>query len=365
MAERFTQMNRERVPAGNGGRSLQTPIIIAAVLIVISIIGFVVIFNNGGDEAEDTETTVVHEDANSQDDENDDTDSEPEEIEEVDVTKKESDESAEGAGDGTYSTENQEVGDEDVDGVAVSNIETNGFESFLRVTFTLENVEELPKVTAEYTGSSISLKIRGVDEDTSGISPGNDAEVNGSVVSTIFHEVTSEEKTSWYLIGLKEETGFYLHTLEDPLRIVVDIEEKEVENGNGQDFAFSTGSQSVAGDASGNEITISGLSYSNQGDVFRVIYRLGSIGSGTIPNAEAEIVDYEGGKAVKVVIKNIYSDFPAGEGYDADYSDSAVTGQVGSYSSNQSTYYIKLSSEREYKLYYRSAPAQLIVDVRR
>lgn len=366
MAEKFTNMAKQRASlSGNTQSSSKAPLFIVVVLVAISIFGFVFIFGKGSDE-ELKEADTQQEDQTESESESDSQSEEPsEEIEEVDVTEKESDDNAEGAHDGSFLTDAQEVGDGDVDGVTVAKIETKGFESFLRVIFTLEDVEDIPQVTAELISNSVSLKIHGVEKDNSGISPGNDAEVSGSVVSTIFHEVTSEERTSWYLIGLKESTGFYLHTFDDPIRIVIDIEEQEVENGNVQEFEFSTDPQSVTGDASGNEITISGLSYSNQGDVYRVIYRLGSIGTGTLPDAEAEIVDYDGGKAVKVVIKNIYSDFPAKEGYDVDYNDSAVKGQEGSFSSNFSTYYIKLTSEREYQLYYRSAPAQLIVDVRR
>jgi len=244
-------------------------------------------------------------------------------------------------------------------------LSTSGYEGFFRITFEVESEEEFPYTVAELSSGSISLKIVGVVEDSSGISPGNDADVTGSVVSRVFHEVTSQEKTSWYLVGIKEETGFYLHTLEDPKRIVLDVKEQEVENGDGQEFSFSTGPQSIDGDASGNVVKIDRLSYSNQGDVFRVIWRLGTIGTGSIPDATAEIVDYEGGKAIKLVLKNIYNDFPAGQGYDQTYTDRAVTGLIGNYSSNISSYHIKLSSQREFKLYFESAPTQLIVDVKR
>ncbi|MBU0976738.1 hypothetical protein KJ918_08135, partial [Patescibacteria group bacterium] len=187
----------------------------------------------------------------------------------------------------------------------------------------------------------------------------------GSVVSTIFHEVTSEENTSRYSIGVKQETGFYLHTLSSPTRVVLDIQEQDVENGDSEEFEFSQGAQSFSGNANGNVITISGLSYSNQGSVFRIIFRLGTIGTGSIPAASAEIVDFEGGKAIKLIMSNMSSDWAAQGNYNEDYTDSAVTGMKGSFSSNTSTYYIGINGSRDYKLYYRSAPAQLIVDVKR
>lgn len=363
MAETYTSISQSRgVTLIGSKKSNKGVAVVAGVLIVATIVGFLYVMSRNKDKSEPQsgleettqETTTI------------DSDKTPEEIEEVDASEKESDSNAEETPDDTnFTTDDQEVGDETVEDAKVGKFSSTSYEGFFRVTFEITSDGEFPKATAELGSGSISLKIVGLTEDKSGISPGNDADVTGSVVSRIFHEVTSQEKTSWYLIGIKKETSFYLHTLEDPKRIVLDVQEQEVENGDGQEFAFSTDSQTIDGDASGNVVKIDGLSYSNQGDVFRIIWRLGTIGTGMIPDADAEIIDYEGGKAIKLVIKNIYNDFPAGGGYDQTYTDRAVKGLVGSYSSNISTYHIKLSSQREYKLYFESAPAQLIIDVKR
>src|SRR5690606_34220810 len=129
------------------------------------------------------------------------------------------------------------------------------------------------------------------ESDGSGINPGNGVDLTDSVVSTIYREIITEEKVSKYSIGIKKVTGFFLHTNDDPKQIILDVEEQTVENGDGEEFAFSKEEQSFTGNASGNVITVSGISYSRQGSIFSLVLKLGTIGTGTIPQAEAEIID--------------------------------------------------------------------------
>lgn len=373
MAEKYTDLARSRMAVSNNSKKSSTSTLIVVVgLIIISIVGFIWLVgkNKGtGEESEQEQTESVEQadDESSGEDEEDQQVEEAEEVEDVDVSEKALDSSAEEApSESDFLTNDQNIGDESVDEVKITKFEQLGYEGFLRIIFTINSETDFPLSTASLQAGSnlISLRINGVVEDKSGIAPGNTADVSGSVVSTIFHEVTSEEKLAWYKIGIKAETGFYLHTLESPSRIVLDIQEQDVENGNGQEFEFSKDRQTIEGDASGNVITISGLSHSGQSDVYRIILRLGSIGTGTIPNSIAEIVDYEGGKAVKLEMQGIYNDFPSSIDYDETYANAAVRGVKCTFDSNISTYYIRINGEREYKLYYMSAPAQLIVDVK-
>ena len=48
-----------------------------------------------------------------------------------------------------------------------------------------------------------------------------------------------------------------------------------------------------------------------------------------------------------------------------NWGDATVKGIRGSFASNTSTYYILLSKETEFMLYYHEAPAQVILDIKR
>jgi len=370
---KYSQLSRNtRTPSNGKGKSSTSTMIIVIGLIAVSVIGFIWLINTNK-SSEDNKAEVSEEQSSGNEtsekthESEEEAEAEPE-AEDIDVSDKSDDtEASEAPLDENYSTDDQTIGDEAITGAKISGFDQEAYEGFLRIIFTIESESGIPHTTANLVtdANMINMKINGLDSDESGITRGTGFDVTGSVVSTIFHEVTGEEHLGWYKIGIKESTNFYLHTLDEE-KIILDIQEKEIENGNGEEFEFSTESQGIEGDADGNVITVSGLSHSDQPSegVFRVIFRLGSIGTGSIPSASAELVDYEGGKAIKLEISDMYSDFAAEDDYTEDYGNKAVAGMVGSFSENVSTYYIKITSESEYKLYYRSAPAQLIVDVK-
>lgn len=366
MSKKYTAMASRRREVVSPQKSNSTSIIIV-VIVIFSVVGFIWLLSRNGEEDEVAVSEQEQEEETGEvEGEEVDSSGEEEEIV-VDVTEKESDSDAFDIPESeNFSTDAQSIGEEGGDNVNITNLDQTGYEGFYRLVFTIEG-STLPYTTTniDLSTNSINLVFNSINNDKSNIAPGNGADVSGSVISTVFHEVTSEEYTAKYVIGVKEETGFYLHTTSDPLRIIVDIQEQDVANGDGEEFAFSTDPQTIEGDATGNEIKINGLSHSNQSDVFRIIWRLGTVGTGTVPNAETELVDYEGGKAIELVISSLSNDFPAQNNYDETYTSNAVTGLKGSFLANVSTYYIKLTSQREYQLYYRTAPAQLIVDVKR
>ncbi|MDD3647981.1 MAG: hypothetical protein PHS44_05805 [Candidatus Dojkabacteria bacterium] len=368
--QRFTSYSsRSRVsPDGTKKTFSPTLIIVIFSLIILSLGAFFILTSKGKEDSqgEESATSSTTTESTKEEDETDQT-QEEEANETIDTSDKEEDGEAEdGASSEDFSQSDQQVGDKSIKAVTIVSLDHKAYDGFLRIVFELDS-DEASLVTSNLNTSSnlISLKFKGISSDNSIVSTGNGLDLKGSVVSTIFHEVTSEENTSRYSIGVKKATGFYLHTLSDPTRVVLDIQEQDVENGDSEEFSFSQESQSFEGNAGGNVITISGLSYSNQGSVFRIIFRLGTVGTGSIPAASAQIVDFEGGKAVKLVMSNMSSDWAAQGNYDEDYTDSAVTGMKGSFASNTSTYYIRINGSRDYQLYYRTAPAQLIVDVKR
>jgi cytoskeletal protein RodZ len=353
-------------------------VIVVIALVALTIIGLIWLFGRGGEEENDQDNQAQQQ----QTQETVEEEETEEVVEEVDVSIKESESGVEDVPtDSDFSTSTQSVGEEDVEDTVLGEMEQTGYEGFLRIVFTVDS-DELPYTTAELVSQSnmIRLKFTGITEDNSGISVGKEASVTGSVVSTIIHDAVSEENTSRYSIGVTEDTGFYLHTLEDPMRIVLDIqevaaeeeeeeeeEESEEESSSGEN-EFSKEAQSVSGDASGNVIVMNNVNYYDAPDegVFRIVFTVGSLGSGSLPDASAEIVDYEGGKAVKLEISDMQQDFAAEGNYDVTYGNYGVEGMKGSFASNTSTYYIILKGgERDYKLYKRDAPAQIIVDVKR
>jgi hypothetical protein len=360
MQERFTSIAQERNFRSSPKQTSKVPAIVIGSLILLSLGAFVVLATknnkkqsentNNGEENQDTVATSS--------------------VEATVTTTTKSEEntpSETGKVDHTLFTQNdQNVGDETVTGAKIQKVETSKEDGFYRITFPIDGSTSFPYATASIKTSSklIQFTIKGIDSDNSGISVGNGQDITNSVVSTIFHEVTGEANTSKYSIGIKKTTNFYLHTLDNPQKIVLDIEEQTIDDGTTQTFSFSQDPQSIVGDASGDVITVSGLSYSNQGDVFRILFRLGTTGTGTLPNVGASIVDYEGGKAIKVEISNLSSDFAAQNNYNQAMNDKSVSGMVGSFSSHVSTYYIKLKALHDYQLYYRTAPTQLIIDVK-
>jgi len=372
--QRYSNMARTRRSLNSPNKSNTITFIVVIALLGISVFGFILLSRSNKNEDEDTEnydntpessqTSILTTTSTTQTNDDEET-----ENENIDVTEKSDDNDAEESpSDEDFKKDNQTIGSESVTEVKITEFKQEGFENFIRIIFTVDSKSEFPYTTASLvTGSNlISLKIKGISEDKSGITRGTGSDVTGSVVSTIFHEVTSEAGLSWYKIGVKVETSFYLHTMDNPKRIVLDVKEQTVENGNGTEFNFSKEAQTITGDASGNVISVVRLSHSDQPSegIFRIILGLGTIGTGSIPNVNASIVDYTGGKAIKLEISNLYSDFASQGNYNQTYGNRAVSGMEGSYSSNTSTYYIRLTSEREYKLYYRKAPAQIIVDVK-
>jgi hypothetical protein len=366
MIQKFTMQSGVRTyPSHPASKFSIVKLAVFVVLILVVIGGFIWLlgkFSKKGEKKQDqntnqteaTTTTTTTQEIVEEDTSNKDTEQTTDST--AEAAPKESD----------FTKNNQQIGSDSVTDVKITGLTNQKYEGFYRITLSIETTGDFPLTTAvlQPTSNQITLSISGISEDKSGLTPGNRKDITESVVASIFREITSEQNTSKYIIGIKKLTGSYLHTLDSPKRIVLDVQEQAVENGDGAAFAFSQEAQTITGDASGNVITISGLSYSSQSDAFRIIFRLGSVGTGTIPSATAEIVDYAGGKAVKLEIFNLYSDFPGKNNYNQTYNDKAVSALEGSFASNKSTYYIKLKSLRDYKLYYSTAPAQLIVDVK-
>lgn len=366
MAEKFTSITGSfgSKEAFSKGKKKTSPAATAlvVVLILLSLGAFLWFANKGGTQEQQEEVEEhVPEEADQE------VLGETEEELEEEPAMIEEEEEPVSFDDSDFSQDNQQVGEEGVTDIKISKINKSGNNNYYSLEFVLEGSDKIPYTTASIKANSnlITFKISGVTEDKSGIKPGDGIDIENSVVSKVFHEVSSEGNIAHYSVGIRSLTSFYLHTLSGPTRIVLDVLEQEVEGGDGQEFQFSTGAQNIEGNASGNVILVNGLNYSDQGSAFRIIWKLGTIGTGTIPNVTGEIVDFEGGKAIRLVVNNVYSDFPAENNYDQNYTHSIVKGVKGSFASHTSTYYIRLASVREYKLYFMSAPAQLIVDVKR
>lgn len=370
MAEKFSKM-ADKKPSFQDNKSqiAWDKVVVVIIVVAFSLLAFyfIVLRDTDNTEPEDTSDQVQQEEIQEEEEEpivEDETDEEEIiEEDEEDDTEEEVVEEIDMEG---FSTGDQELGEESAGEIRLSSFSSSSQDEYLRLEFALEEASDV-YVTASLNNArnGITLKFFNVEEDNTSINVGNSLDIEDSIVSNVFHQITSEENVSIYVVGIYEETPFKLHMLEDSSMLYLDVAERDYENGNGDEFAFSTDAQSFEGNAEGSPIVLSGLSHSNQGGVYRHIFRLGSVGEGTVPAVSAQIVDYEGGKAVKMVMSNMNSDFAAQDNISQDYNDTAVTGLRGSFASSTSTYYIKLTSVREYKLYYRTAPAQVILDVMR
>lgn len=368
--ERIERISTNRKKDGNGQSKAAIWIIVVLILFSIGAFFLLTRSNESSEDLTEEENETVQDqtvEEDEQQEESSETNEDDITIEdEVDVTDKEDDTDAKSSPlEGDYSKQDQQVGSQSVEEATLIGIQTEGYESFFRVEMDFENGVPLTQAKLSSESNTIQITISGLAEDSSGIAAGTGTEVTGSIVSTVFRNVKGEVGVSYYSIGIKEETSFYLHEVEGENKVVVDIEEKgsEYTSATTEEFTFSQDTQTIEGNASGNVIKIESISYSSQGSSFRIIFRLLSTGEGTIPASTASIVDYEGGKAVKVEISDLYSDFLAP--YEAEYGNSAVSGMVGDFANNKSTYYIKLNGGvRDYKLHYLTAPAQLMVDVK-
>jgi len=267
-----------------------------------------------------------------------------------------------------FSQSDQQTGTDGVSGVTINAIEINSYSNFYRITIPVSGTSA-PKATVRLSKptNAIQLKIYGVSSDKSGINTVGFKMDEDSIVNSVYHDTISETGVESYYVGLRADTSFYIHTIEDPLSIVLDVKEIDFTLKEMPEFAMSQSAQTITGNVSSNVISMSKISRSSQPSegVFRIAFLLASATDSNVPNASASIVDFEGGKAVKLEISNMASDFAGSGNLDQTYGDSAVIGMKGSFSGGKSTYYIKLTSLRDYKLYYLDGPSILLVDVKR
>lgn len=266
-----------------------------------------------------------------------------------------------------FSTDTQQAGDEDAEDAIITDVKSISNDDYISIEWTFES-DSIPSSQAELLEGSnvIKVTINNLEEDNSGLSFGENLSVEDSVVSSVIRDIISGTGRSEYSVGIKQTTSFYLRTSSN--KLILDVQEQEIEGQtDNYDNEFSKDQQEITSEVEGDVIWIDRLSFSNQGDVYKIVLDLGSSSSVVVPNVSADLLtsgpsNYE----VRLVVENLYSDYIAGaSGYSQDLTDDIVTKIAGNYSNNQSIYSVTLSKEAEYRIYATSSPAQLIIEVKR
>ncbi len=126
---------------------------------------------------------------------------------------------------GKYSFDKQQVG-ELTDGLILEDIRHTDHKDYYRIVFDFGEAKVVPFTTAEFWPSArlIKLFIGGVRRDFTGNKAEEPIIVNDEVVASYTREITYDDSSAAYTIALNRDAKFYLHALENPVRIIVDIE---------------------------------------------------------------------------------------------------------------------------------------------
>lgn len=293
-----------------------------------------------------------------------------------------------------YSLDKQALGKKGADTYTLSDLMVQPYDSFLRVEFTVAantDTSELPKTTATFSSalSEISLAFETISSDQTNLPSSQSVNIdNSNVVSGLTHKA-SEGQIETYVLTLEAETGYYLHSVVDgtSTKIVLDILEvtaevtpdvtttvaptdaeieptDEVISGVKLNNSFSTGSQKIVTNTTGNTVTISKYSFYDIGDTFTFKLFLTG-GTEPFPNADATLAD----KKLTVVISNLKVDGVSGNGGTGSRDlNAAGVDEVNSFtvsnSSNKSTYVFDLDENYQYRMYIDQDNDQLVIEIK-
>jgi hypothetical protein len=280
--------------------------------------------------------------------------------------------------DSDFKKSDQTVGAESEDQFSIQSFKTESYDKFFRLLFEVSSsgTNSYPLVTATYNedSNSIDLAFKGIVNDNSGLEFEVPQKVEGSVVTSITRRATSEEDVAKYTIGISESTGFYLHTLSDPNRIVVDIKETvptptpsvtttvtpTPDTDSGEKPAaphltneFSQNKQYIVTTLTANTVSTPKYAFRDFGTYLKITYDL----SGGIPNVSAEL----DGTDLIVVMSNRIS---SNKSTSVDINNGNVKTMDVVSSGNTTTYTLHLIKAADYRIYATESPAQFMIEVK-
>ncbi len=279
--------------------------------------------------------------------------------------------------DSDFKKADQTLGEASEDQFTIQSFKTESYDKFFRLVYEVSSSGDtaFPLVSATYnTGSnSIDLAFKGVINDNSGLEFEVPQKVEGSIVTSITRRATSEENVAKYTIGISEEAGFFLHSLTDPNRVVVDIQEPAVTptpsvtttvtptpSTSGEKPAaphltneFSKDKQYIVTTLTTNTVSTPKYAFRDFGTYLKITYDL----SGGIPNVVGEI----NGNDLIITMSNRITNNKTST---VEINNGNVTTMDVVSSGNTTTYTIHLVKASDYRIYATESPAQFMIEIK-
>lgn len=128
-----------------------------------------------------------------------------------------------------YSQGKQIIGKE-TENLMLNKIRTGDHLNFFRIVFDIKNLDGsdisvLPLTRANYLPeeNGIEIEIQGIEKNLAGPSIGQEKKLWDKVVASYSQQLKEDQKVK-YLISLTKSSGYFLHSMLNPARIIVDIE---------------------------------------------------------------------------------------------------------------------------------------------
>lgn len=279
-----------------------------------------------------------------------------------------------------YDMTDQTVGSESEDNFTIESFKTESYDKFFRFIFEVssDGTSDYPMVDGEYKSSSIAIDFMGIVSDSAGLTAGNLQQVEGSVVDSFERTLSSGENVYSFTIRIDEESGYFMHLLEDPNRVVIDVMEPEeietTEDGTSTDDAetedatapttntltneFSKTQQFIVTDQTANTIYVTKFAYQDSGTALSYVLDL----AGGIPNANAKLVDTNGVFTLVVTMENRVA---TDKTETIDFASVPIATSLDIVTSGNTTIYtFNLTKETDFRILATESPAQFTVELK-
>ncbi len=280
-----------------------------------------------------------------------------------------------------YSTDAQSVGSQSSDTFTIEEYSVESYVDFFRFVFpvTSDGTAKFPLTEATYADNEITLTFHGVSTDDSGLEEGKSQPVVSSVVTGLIHETALDETLSTYTITLSEEAGYFLHLLEEPNRIIIDVKEPAAEEEEETPPAeeeeedttdesekptvktltneFALTPQWIVSDVTGNVVQTTKYQFQDFGSYVRITYDL----SGGVPNVAAELKVDGDDNYLEVVVSNRVTRNATST---VEINHGNVKTMEVVTAGNSSTHKIHLNKASQYRIYATESPMQLMIEVK-
>ncbi|KXK09508.1 MAG: hypothetical protein UZ20_WS6002000558 [candidate division WS6 bacterium OLB21] len=307
-------------------------------------------------------------------------------------------------GDSKFIVADQAIGEASEDAFTIESLALQPYETFMRVEWLLtsDGDNKIPETVAVYDKetTTITVTFNNVLEDKSDLGYNETAVIPASIVDSIRHDAqTGTDET--YVVTLKDESGFVLHSVTEGLdnKVVLDIKEK-VEEEDDEDVdptptgsvtptpstaatstpaptqaakptgvnlsnEFSKNIQYITTNTVGNSVGIAGYLFKDEPAVFKYYLRLAGSGD-PYPNT---VASYNGNKLTLEISNLAYDALPDGSGKGmTDFASKGVrdiTKVDITFAANKSTYVFDLTRQLDYRIYIDEANNRLNLEIKR